>query len=112
MLLRHALIRSSHYTERACEAAISLLNISGRVIVSYLPKLCSRGASIHPLGQVVARLECRLDLRRLHLGVLGNILSAFPLEKLDSILGDGLAPEVAVCRSLLVLGLAESQRHS
>merc|ERR1712137_1538714 len=87
-------------------------NVPGRTTIGDLPKPCYRGASIHPLGQVVARLECRFDLCRIHLSVLGNVLGILPLEELDSILGDSLAPEVAVGRSLLVLGLAESQGQS
>merc|ERR1719433_261825 len=43
---------------------------------------------------------------------LGQVLGVLPLEELDAILGDRLAPEVAIGRRLLVLRLTESQRLS
>merc|ERR1712066_779665 len=67
--------------------------------------------SVHPLGQIVAGLQLRGDLRGVHLRVLGEVLGILPLEVLDALLGVRLAPEVAVRRRLLVFGLTERQGH-
>merc|ERR1712039_897790 len=67
-------------------------------------------ASIHPLGQVVAALERHCHLIRGHALELGEILGILPLEEFDTILCVCLATEMAVRRSLLVLGLPEYQR--
>merc|ERR1719410_2937787 len=69
-------------------------------------------SSVDPLGQIVAALQLRGDLRWCHRLELGQVLGVLPLEELDAILGDRLAPEVAVGRCLLVLRLTESQRLS
>merc|ERR1719410_131846 len=69
-------------------------------------------SSVDPLGQIVAALQLRGDLRWCHRLELGQVLGVLPLEELDAILGDGLAPEVAIGRRLLVLWLTESQRLS
>merc|ERR1712050_541214 len=65
--------------------------------------------SVDPLGQVVAGLERRRHLLRAHALVLGEVLGVLPLEELDAVLRVCLTTEVAVRRSLLVLGLAQRQ---
>merc|ERR1712151_242834 len=67
------------------------------------------GRSVHPLGQVIARLECCSDLCRIHRGVLLHILGILPLEEFLAVFGVRHAAEVAVCRCLLVLRLAKGQ---
>merc|ERR1712137_316787 len=72
----------------------------------------ARLGSVDPLGEVVAALQLRRDLRRVHLRVLGEVLGVLPLEVLAAILGVGRAAEVAVRGRLLVLGLTERKGHS
>merc|ERR1719172_342853 len=67
--------------------------------------------SVHPLGEVVARFQCSIDLRRVHGLVLGQILGILPFEELDTILSVRLAAKVAICSSLLILGFAECKGH-
>merc|ERR1712019_65429 len=67
--------------------------------------------SINPLLQEIAGLERSTHLSGIHGSILGHVLGVLPLEELDAILGVRLTAEVAVCGSLLVLGLAKGQLH-
>merc|ERR1719158_351314 len=69
----------------------------------------SMDCSVHPLSKIVAGLQFGRDLFGGHCLVLRQVLGVFPLEKLDSVLCNWLPPEMAVCSSLLILGLAERQ---
>merc|ERR1711988_12492 len=69
-------------------------------------------SSIHPLCKVVAGFQRSIDLRSVHLRILGQILSILPLKELLAVLGLCFAAEVAVGGGLLVLGLAECKRNS
>merc|ERR1712228_1130207 len=70
-----------------------------------------KAESIHPLRQVVAGLERRRNTLGVHVLVLRKVLGILPLEKLDAIFGVRLAPEMTVCRCLLVLRLTQCERH-
>merc|ERR1740123_1801073 len=65
--------------------------------------------SVNPLLEVVAGFQLRLYLRRGHLGILLQVLRVLPLEVFLTVLGVGLASEVAVRGGLLILGLAEGE---
>merc|ERR1712048_809364 len=67
--------------------------------------------SINPLLQEIAGLERSTHLSGVHGSIFGHVLGILPLEELDAILGVRLTAEVAVCGSLLVLGLAKGQLH-
>merc|ERR1712050_535291 len=68
--------------------------------------------SIHTLRQVVATLECCSDMLRVHALVLGEVLRVLPFKELDAVLGHWLAAKMAIGSALLILRLAERQRHS
>jgi len=67
--------------------------------------------SVNPLREVVAGLQLRLNLGRIHGLVLGQVLGILPLEELDAIFCFWLASKVAVSSSLLVLWLSQRERH-
>merc|ERR1711870_80049 len=94
--------------DSSCRTGLGMTGGSGARWQASLHKTLAD--SIHPLRQVVAALECCGDLGRGHALVRGEVLGVLPLEELDSVLGVRLTPEVAICRRLLVLGLAERQR--
>merc|ERR1719188_1846367 len=71
----------------------------------------SNRSSVHPLREVIARLQCRRNLVGVHGDVLRQVLRILPLEELDAILRVRLTPEVAIRRSFLVLGLTERECH-
>jgi len=73
-------------------------------------QLAAARYSIHPLCQVVAALQLRGNLRRVHRLVLGQVLGVLPFEELDALLSIRLPAEVAIRRCLLVLWLAKCQR--
>jgi len=68
--------------------------------------------SINPLGEVVAGLECGLDLSRVHALVLAQVLGVLPLKELHAVLGLWLTSKVAVGSSLLILRLPKRKRNS
>merc|ERR1719261_560510 len=68
--------------------------------------------SVHPLGEIVARLQLSLYLRRIHGLVLGQILCILPLEEFLAVLGVRLAAKVAIRSGLLVLGFSQCKGHS
>merc|ERR1719291_797660 len=76
---------------------------------SAAPASASTCASIHPLGQVIAGLQRGGNLVGGHLPVLRDVLGVLPLEEFHAVLGDRLAPEVAVRRRLLILRLAQRE---
>merc|ERR1712151_1125674 len=69
-------------------------------------------ASIHPLCEVIAGLQLSCNLLGAHALVLGQVLGVLPLEKLEAILSIRLTPKVAIGSCFLVLGLAQSKRHT
>jgi len=77
---------------------------------SKVGKVEGHTASVNPLRQIVAALQCGSHLTAIHGSVLGEVLSVLPLEELDAILRHWLTAEVAVRSRLLVLGLTECQR--
>merc|ERR1712217_243064 len=66
---------------------------------------------IHPLRQVVARLQFRSDLCGVHLRKSAQILCVLPLEILPAILRVRFTSEVAIRRRLLIFGLTEGKRY-
>merc|ERR1712176_1063415 len=65
--------------------------------------------SVHPFGQIVTALQCSTHFSRIHACILGKVLRILPLEKLHTIFRVRCSTEVTVCRSLLVLRLAQGQ---
>merc|ERR1711988_1703465 len=72
----------------------------------------SMNISVNPLGEVVAGLERSLDLSRVHVLVLAQVLGILPLKELHAVLCLCLAPEVAVGSSFLILRLPKCKRNS
>merc|ERR1711935_437169 len=69
-------------------------------------------ASVYPLGEVVTCLQRSLNLRRVHVFVLGHILRILPLKELHAILSVRLTSKVAIGSSLLVLWFTKRQGNS
>merc|ERR1712072_177983 len=82
----------------------------------YLPKSREQiqrpGRLIHPLCEVVAGRQRRRDFCRAHLSITAQVLGVLPFEILAALFRVGFTPEMTVRRGLLILRLAEGQRHS